>query len=82
MNASSNFRSSKVVKKIKIPAKVCSSVSFGGKHLDTLFVTTGRRGYDWNTGELTYKRYRGESGSVFMVKGLKAKGFPGRSVCL
>lgn len=55
---------------------------FGGKHLDTLFVTTGRRGYDFDTGELTHKSYRGESGSVFMVKGLHAEGFPGRNVCL
>lgn len=68
--------------KIKIPAKVVSSVAFGGKHLDTLFVTSGRRGYDFNTGELTNKRYHGESGSIFMVKGLDAKGFPGRNVCL
>ncbi|XP_055304005.1 regucalcin-like [Sitodiplosis mosellana] len=75
-------RSSKLVKEIEIPAKIVSSVAFGGKHLDTLFVTSGGRGYNFNTGDLTNKRYRGESGSVFMVKDLNAKGFPGRSVCL
>ena len=77
-----HFRSKKVVKKIQIPAEVCSSVSFGGKNLDTLFVTTGQRGFDFNTGVLTNIRYGGQSGSVFMVKGLNAKGFPRRRLCL
>lgn len=65
-----------------MPAKIVSSVAFGGENRDILFVTSGRRQFNFYTGQLTDRRFYGKSGSVFMIKGLGAKGFPGKSLRL
>lgn len=67
---------------IKIPAENVLSVVFGGHDLGTLFVTTGKKAYDFLTGEISNRTFPDQSGSIFMVKHLGAKGYAGRKVSI
>ncbi|XP_013139357.1 PREDICTED: regucalcin-like [Papilio polytes] len=61
-------RSGTVLDRVPIPAKQITSVTFGGRNLDTLFVTTASLPID---GE-----QKPPCGATFMVTGLGVKGHP------
>lgn len=67
-----------------LPTKKVSGVVFGGPNLDVLFVTTEQTGFDTDDGGLTNggETLTSVSGSIFMVKGLNARGYAGRKLCL
>lgn len=68
---------------INIPAQVLGSVAWGGVNLDILFVTTYSSVRNFNTGETDKNfKFTNESGQVFMVNGLNARGVPGRPACV
>ncbi|XP_031627367.1 regucalcin-like [Contarinia nasturtii] len=77
-----NPRTSKVMKKITIPAEIVTSASFGGPNLDIHFVTTASKAFNLTDGGLSNKTFGPESGSVYMITGLKTKGYPGRQFCV
>lgn len=77
------FRTGKVEKVISLPAQVIGALAWGGKKLDILFVTTYSSVRNIFTGETnTDIKLSDESGQVFMVTGLNAKGVTGRRVCI
>lgn len=61
-------RSGTVLDRVPIPAKQVTSVTFGGRNLDTLFVTTASLPIE---GE-----QKSPFGATFMVTGLGVKGHP------
>ncbi|XP_068082338.1 uncharacterized protein [Anabrus simplex] len=67
----------KLVNKIPIPAFRVTSVAFGGKNLDELYVTTATEDVDDEERE----KYP-LGGCTFRVTGLDAKGFPGQPVVI
>lgn len=75
------FRKSKIVQKIKIPAKFVTNIVFGGRNLDILFVTTGSNAFNLSSGEILTSLSTG-SGMVYMIKGVGARGFPGRTLSI
>ncbi|XP_031638621.1 regucalcin-like [Contarinia nasturtii] len=77
-----NPRTSKLVERIKIPAEAVASVTFGGPNLDILFVSTDDRPFNITTGGISTRDISPLSGSIFMVKGLGSKGYPGRKLCI
>ncbi|KAJ8944491.1 hypothetical protein NQ318_011749 [Aromia moschata] len=56
-----------------LPTKLVTSVAFGGKKLDELYVTTGKLPTDESTSD---------DGAIYKITGLNARGFPGVSVIL
>lgn len=68
---------SKVVQKIKLPAKIITTLTFGGPKLDILFVMSGSKAFDLGTGDILTNLHGGQ---IFMIKGLGARGFPGRKL--
>lgn len=75
------FRNSKIVMKIQLPAEIVTAVTFGGPELDYLFVTTGSKAFALDSGKILSK-FSPASDTVYMIKGLGAKGFPGRKLCI
>lgn len=75
-------RTSTIVQTIEIPAENVLTVVFGGHDLSTLFVTTGTKVYNFLTGEISKRTFSDQSGSIFMVKNLGAKGYAGRKVSI
>lgn len=67
---------------IEIPAEIVLSVAFGGQDLSTLFVTTGKIAYDFRKGGIANRTFSSQSGSIFMVKNLHAKGYAGQKVSI
>lgn len=76
------FSEQKVVKRIKMPAKMVTAVTIGGPKLDTLYVTTATRVFDINKGGISDKVYTGCNGLVFKVTGLGLKGWPENKLLL
>nr|KAG5714119.1 hypothetical protein BaRGS_020447 [Batillaria attramentaria] len=62
----------KTLQKVEIPAKQTTSVCWGGKNLDELYVTCARV----YLSEEEFQRTQPLAGSVFKVTGLGAKGRP------
>ena len=64
------YLSGKTLQKIDIPAKQITSVSWGGRNLDELYVTSARLFSD--------EEFRNQplAGSLFKVTGLGARGTP------
>lgn len=63
-----------------MPTEVITSASFGGRNLEDLYVTTGTMGVDFYTGlpsDMTSVT-SSPGGSIFVIKGLNAKGYPAR----
>lgn len=75
------FRKSKIIKKIKMPAEIITSVAFGGPKLDILFVMTGSKAFKLSSGEVL-SSFSSGSGLVYMIKGLGATGFAGRKLLI
>lgn len=69
------------MKKIQLQAEIVTDLAFGGPNLDILFVTTGSKAFDLGSGKVL-SNFSPESGTVYMIKGLDAKGYPGRKLCL
>lgn len=67
---------------IKIPTELVLDLTFGGKDLSTLFVTTGSTAYNFTTGTLTDRKFSSQSGLIFKILGLNTKGYAGRKVCI
>ncbi|XP_012283418.1 regucalcin [Orussus abietinus] len=67
-------KSGTLLMSVPIGAEQVSSVTWGGRNLDELFVTTGRRA-------LTNEQLRAypDSGSTFRITGLNVKGYPAHS---
>lgn len=64
-------RQGKLLRTIRLPAERISSVAFGGRKLDVLYVTST---YDeMTTDEIRKSPY---SGSLFSIKGLGVRGHP------
>lgn len=59
-----------------MPTEMITSLAWGGKNLDILFVTSATEPYDLFTGEITDRKLTPDAGRVFMVKGLGVKGLP------
>lgn len=72
------YRTNKVIGIFKIPAQLVSSCAFGGENLDTLFVTTGRVLFDFNTQQIVNQTASPNEGLLYMVKDTCAKGCCGR----
>ncbi|XP_066994233.2 regucalcin [Anabrus simplex] len=70
-------RTGKLLKTISIPSPKVTSVVFGGKNLDELYVTSAS--VDLNKEELAATP---SAGCTFRILGTGAKGFPGQSVVL
>lgn len=71
----------KIVLEIPIPAKQVTSVAFGGKNLDELYVTTAAIAVSASIIGLNPDDKQSElAGHLFKVTGLGAKGFPGVKV--
>lgn len=58
-------KNGKIVEEIKFPSNLITSCAFGGPNLDILFVTSAHKGKENHP-----------AGSLYIVKGLKAKGVP------
>ncbi|KAJ8973402.1 hypothetical protein NQ317_006468 [Molorchus minor] len=58
-----------VVETVQIPTKQVTSVAFGGRNLDELYVTTGR--YPFTPDQLDAP----EDGAIYRVTGLNTKGY-------
>lgn len=63
-------KNGKILRKIDIPALQVTSIAFGGRDLDEMYVTSGK----YNVPE---GRKFQEEGCTFKVTGLGVKGFPG-----
>ncbi|XP_031633592.1 regucalcin-like [Contarinia nasturtii] len=75
-------KKSKVMRKIELPTEIVTGVAFGGRNLDILFATTGSKAFSLSSGEISKTPFSPGSGHVYMIKGLGAKGFPGREMCI
>uniref|UniRef100_V5GXT7 Regucalcin n=1 Tax=Anoplophora glabripennis TaxID=217634 RepID=V5GXT7_ANOGL len=62
---------------LSLPAKQTTSVAFGGKNMDELYVTTGRLEFG-NTEKLSVP----ENGAVYKITGLGSRGVRGESFAL
>lgn len=69
------------MKKIHLPAEIVTNLAFGGPNLDILFITTGSKAFALDSGKVL-SNFSPESGTIYMIKGLKAKGYSGRKLCL
>lgn len=69
------------MKKIQLPAEIVTNVAFGGPNLDILFITTGSKAFALGSGKVL-SNFSPASGTLYMIKGLKAKGYSGRKLCL
>lgn len=72
-----NSRNGRLVRTIKIPAETVTGVVYGGKHLNTVFVTTSMRKSNF-FGQSEPYSINPESGKIFMIKGFGSKGCEGR----
>lgn len=75
-------RTSQTVERIKIPAEAVAAVTFAGPNLDILVVSTDKSPFNLTTGGISDRIISPLSGSIFMVKGLGAQGYPGRQLCI
>ena len=75
-------RTSKLVQIISIPSEIVLGLVFGDKELDSLYVTTGSIAYNFTTGGYSDRTFSSQSGKIFKVVGLNAKGYPSRKVCI
>lgn len=73
-------RTSQIVERIKIPAEAVAAVTFGGPNLDILFVSTDLFPFNTTTGSLSLRPISPLNGSIFMIKGYGAQGYPGRKM--
>lgn len=71
-----------MVERIEIPAEAVAAVTFGGPNLDILFVSTDVHPFNTTTGGISTRELSPLSGSIFMVKGLGSRGYPGRKLCI
>lgn len=75
-------RSKKVIRTINIPGEVVGAVAWGGKKRDILFVSTGDVPRDFYSGiNLPNEKISSNSGLIYAVTGLGAKGVRQRPVC-
>lgn len=72
-------RTKKVVRTIQLPAEIVTGVAFGGPNLDILFVTTASKAFALDSGRIV-SNFSPASGTVYMIRGLGARGFPGRKL--
>lgn len=63
---------------IKLPVETVTGAVYGGKNLDTLFVSTTIRKSDFY-GNKQADSTHPDSGKIFMIKGLGTNGCAGRS---
>ncbi|XP_031627179.1 regucalcin-like [Contarinia nasturtii] len=75
-----NPRNAQVTEIIHIPAEIVLGLVFGGKNYRTLFVTTGSTAYNFTTGGLSDGTFSQQSGLIFKVNGLNARGYPTRKI--
>ena len=68
-------RSGTLIRSVKLPADIVTSVAFGGRFLDTLYVTSSRDGL--TAEELAEKPL---SGSVFAIRCLGVRGIKSYNV--
>lgn len=66
-----NGENGKILREIDMPAMQVTSIAFGGRDLDEMYVTSGK----YNVSE----EKTGNEGCTFKVTGLGVKGFPGIS---
>lgn len=65
-----------------MPTEIVLTPTFGGPHLDELFVSTGRQLLNWQNGEPTNRQLSPMAGTLFKIVGYGAKGYAGRPVRL
>lgn len=75
------FRTSKLLKVINLPTEIITSVAFGGPKMDVLFVLSSTFPLSIHTGLSTNETLSSTAGSLFMVRGLRARGFEPRKFC-
>lgn len=64
-----------------MPCAGVSLLTFGGRNMDTLYVTTQRAPFELSSGKMLLDNSP-ESGKIFKIEGLKAKGYPPRNYCV
>lgn len=60
-----------------MPTQVITGLAFGGPKLKTLFVLSASLPVDIYTGQSSNQSLTESAGSMFMVKGLKTRGYAG-----
>lgn len=76
------YRTGFIVDEIEMPTEVSLTPTFGGPHLDELFVTSGTINLNLGTGQTINSTLSPLSGSLFKIVGYGAKGYPGRRIRL
>lgn len=72
------FRTFEVLDVIEMPIQVITGLAFGEPKLKTLFVLSASLPVDIYTGQSSNQSSTDSAGSMFMVKGLKTKGYSDR----
>lgn len=74
------YSNSTLLSKIEMPTQMITDCTFGGPNLDILFVTTGSIPLNVTSGGTTDMQITPSGGKLLTIKGLNAKGLPGRKV--
>lgn len=75
-----SIRTSEIVKTIKVPAEVVLAATWGGDNFESLFLTTASKPFEIDTGATSCRPLSPDSGKVFVVSGLNARGFPANKI--
>lgn len=59
-----------------------SAATWGGDNFESLFLTTVSKPLEINTGAISCRPLSPDSGKVFVVSGLNARGFPANKICI
>lgn len=65
---------------IEIPAEIVADVTWAGPNYDVLIATTWSTVLDPNTATFYNQTISPESGKVFAITGLNARGFPANAI--
>lgn len=71
-----NLSTGRVLQKVPLPVALVQTLSFGGPHLDILFVTTTSYPFDIMTGGTADDPVTPLNGLLYQIKGLGVRGVP------
>lgn len=71
-----------IVLVIQIPAEGVADVTWAGPNYDVLIATTWSTVLDPNTAKFYNGTISPDSGRVFSITGLNARGFPANAICI
>ncbi|XP_031622604.1 uncharacterized protein LOC116340309 [Contarinia nasturtii] len=75
-------RNGEIVEEFKFEVPTVISLSFGGSNLDTMLVTTSNTRINLENGTIIQSDLPKNAGSLFLIKCMKARGYPGQNVRL